>query len=77
MADAPFKVGDRVRLNREGWSRGLVRSPEDATEAIDGVSILEIENIGSKHDPIWSLEVSGSGLSIYMLDASMFEKIEA
>jgi hypothetical protein len=62
----PFRVGQRVRLSREGFTTIRPSTPEECRAAIDGSVILEVgENLTSGEDT-FPIELDGP-LGIYLI----------
>jgi len=70
--NAPFTVGQRVRLNRLGYSIVHLTSAE-AFEASKNLVITEIQNIGHIDAPVWHVSVDNPLIDMFLLEASMFE----
>lgn len=72
-------VGQKVRLNDEGYSQIGVRSREQA-KAAENMTITRFANLNEKAPPgsdeIWMIKVDQPLMDMFMLDTTMVEPTE-
>lgn len=64
------KIGQRVKLNRKGFSSLRLDSEEAFAQAMN-MQVMALENMGTEREPIWAVEVDQPLINCYMLDSSM------
>lgn len=73
MIEKPY-VGQRVRLNDEGYASLHLQSAE-AFEQSKSMVITEVENMAYPSKPVWAIEVDQPLINQFLLHAGMVEAI--
>lgn len=68
------KPGDKCRLI--AYDRVPLDS-EKAADAAKKLTVTYVENVGTAAEPIWVIEVDSPDINRYMLESSMFERIQS
>jgi hypothetical protein len=71
-----FHIGQKVKLNKQGWATCKPSGPEEARAAIEGFTLLRIGQAELCDDVrgVFSIEVSGP-LNIYLLSTADIEPV--
>lgn len=68
----PFVIGQKVRLNDYGFGEIILRGMQEFKDS-QNLTVIGIENIGHKDNPIWAIDVDKSCVNKFLLESRMFD----